>query len=278
LQGPQAKFSLGAKGPSSQFGMQAEGGIYLWNAGVPTGQITGSKEGSPTDWHIRNGQVEEGREGFNKQFADIEQDTGIKLRSQSVLPQAGDNTAPVHMKVPNVNLNFGNSEEGRVRGTASGGQQSTLAGTNEFQTQERQPNMIDNVRGFFGMEDKAQRVISPEAMSATLTELAKQNPEHPELQYVSPEALREANKDRLVDFTDPTTGERSKGFKVGDWVDTTLAVSTGGPGLHVRPDNLPEGSVGEDGKLKDGIAMPHWDAHKDPRGVPAHAGTPDRAP
>jgi hypothetical protein len=60
-------------------------------------------------------------------------------------------------------------------------------------------------------------------------------------------------------------------------VDTTLAVSTGGPGLHVRPENLPEGSV-TNGQITGESVMPHWDAHQDPRGVPAHAGTPNRAP
>ncbi|MEM8796571.1 MAG: hypothetical protein AAGE61_13465 [Pseudomonadota bacterium] len=212
IQGPQfqtgiAPLTFRAERPFQPFvfaGEQVEIGVYVQLESNKVSQLTGETPPSATDWHIVNGEVSEGREAWNTQFSDIEEAAGIVLRSQSIVPSKGDDTAPIFVK-PNADM-----------------------------IDEKIPGQPDNV-------------VTLEQLADALAKVGDAFPDRPEFKYVTPKALLLANPDKAVTISDPETGTFTKGFVVGDWIETNLAVSLGGPGIYLKPNSLAEENFADDG-------------------------------
>ena len=101
-----------------------------------------------------------------------------------------------------------------------------------------------------------------------MTQLAARDPEHIELAYVTPAQLLRNNRDRLYTVIDPTSGERTLAFKVGDWFDTGLLQVHGQRGLYLPRTEELSALFGKDGRLN-GTRLPHWQNHVDPNGKEA---------
>jgi hypothetical protein len=81
--------------PYQQTGSQHEFGVYLFNRGQ---SLTPPKP--PADWHIVNGEITTDAAAWQQQFESLRGTGGLELRTESVLPQMGDRTAGVYVKVP----------------------------------------------------------------------------------------------------------------------------------------------------------------------------------
>jgi hypothetical protein len=212
---------------------------------------------------------------------------GYELKGESLLPWMGDSDAHVFFKVPNANVNFGNRqpEQGHsvvaIPPDASQGEyfraadgstyQHPLAGSNEYRTntdREVDEGFLKWVRRHLPFHDK-RAYISVDNLAALMTQAASRAPEHIELAYVTPDVLVQANPDKVFEIVDPTTGEITQGFKVGDWVDTGLMQLEGQRGLFVDRERLPGHMFKADGSIDPQAELPHWLEHLSPQGVPA---------
>jgi hypothetical protein len=82
--------------PYAHVGTQHEVGIYLVNHG----RSFAPRDPQSKDWHIVNGEVTDGKQAWEQQFAPIEAQHGVELRTESVLPALGETTAGVYVQVP----------------------------------------------------------------------------------------------------------------------------------------------------------------------------------
>ncbi len=231
----QVSAGVGKAAASVKVGYQIEYGGYVENYGTQLAPRFGKGKKEVTDWHIVNGKITEGRDAWNKQFSKIEKKTGIVFRSQSVVKSENDNVAPVYLKTPNIALNFGNKTPNAIRSVAGDKQQRTIKDSAYFRTVGKADNNPDNFFDF--LSGKRPDAISANALVASFRELSKRFPEYAEFKVIDAETLIKLNSRKMVEFIDPTTGEKAKGFKLGDWINTGLSTSLGGPGLYAAPGN-----------------------------------------
>jgi hypothetical protein len=245
-------------------------------------------EKAASDWWLSHGELKNNlddpeQKTRGQEFADLAA-LGYQLKGESLLPALGDNNAQVFLRVPDANVNFGNRSPSQGQDvlaippdagqdeyfTAPDGTtlQHPLAGSNEYRThtdRKADENLLDWAKRKLPFTEKDQ-YISVDNLSALMTQAASRAPQHMELAYVTPEALADANKDKLYTIVDPTTGETTQGFKVGEWVNTGLMQVEGERGLFVDRDRLPDSLFKPDGSLNPEAQLDHWKDHLSPVG------------
>jgi hypothetical protein len=250
-----------------------------------------------SDWWLADGVLKSNLEdprqtSRGNEFEDLAA-FGFQLKGESLIPALGDRTAEVFLRVPDANVNFGNRTPGQSQDVlaippdAAEGEyvldddgvtrQRPEGDTNEYRTQTDRKvdeNFLDWAKRKVPFTRKDE-YISVENLSALMTQAAGRAPRHIELAYVTPDALIDANAQKLYTIVDPTTGEKTRGFKVGDWVNTGLMQVEGQGGLFVDRDRLPESAFNADGSIDQRVELDHWKGHLSPQGEESLA-TPKR--
>jgi hypothetical protein len=278
----QARVKLKSSGePGADIGSYTEAGGSVSSTFFP-----GDKAAS--DWWLADGALRNNLEDpqqttRGQEFADLAA-LGYHLKGESLLPVLGDSSARVFLRVPDANVNFGNRTAGQGQDvlaippdanegeyfTAADGTtlQHPLADSNAYRThtdRKADENLLDWAKRKIPFTDKDQ-YISADNLSALMTQSASRAPAHMELAYVTPEALVDANQDKLYTIVDPTTGQTTQGFKVGDWVNTGLLQIEGQRGLFVDRDRLPDSLFKDDGSINPEAELDHWTDHLSPTG------------
>ena len=190
----------------AKVGVQAELGVYVHNETVPLSSLVERKQ-TVKDWHIVNGAVSDDRDKFLKQFAEIEKHSGLRMLSESVIPDWGDRSAGVYVKAPS----------------------SHAGGTPSWQAMKN--------RSTFAVD--GQRFVSVANMAKMLNKLGTDMPKYKELRFVTADTLQRLNGDRLATLKNPGDGQTLAAFKADDWINTSARVAVGGPGLFLPKDVAP---------------------------------------
>jgi hypothetical protein len=276
--------------PGVNGGLTVDTGMYS-EAGL--NGFSGFKSDVPvaSDWWLTNGRARNNLEDPTQasraqEFASLRQ-YGYEFKGESLLPALGDNTAHVFMRVPNANVNLGNTTPGQsqdviaippdarqgeyVAAPDGSVRQNPIAQGTEYRapTELRSDkNFVDWARRHLLLGQRDQ-YISVDNTAALMTQLASRAPRNIELAYVTPQQLARNNADKLYTIVDPTTGQQTQAFKVGDWIDTSLLQVEGHPGLYIDRENLDSSLLNAQGQLQLKTDLPHWRQHLSPQGQPS---------
>lgn len=265
-------------------------GEYV-EAGMSGVSVFNSNQRVASDWWLANGQMRNNlkdptQASRAQEFASLRR-FGYEFKGESLLPALKDNTAHVFMRVPNANVNFGNTTAGQSQDviaippeapqgeyiTAPDGslRQNPIGQGRDYRAQTEArggENFIDWARRHLPLGTRDQ-YISVDNTAALMTQLASRSPQSIELAYVTPQQLARSNADKLHTIVDPTTGQQTQAFKVGDWIDTTLLQVEGRPGLYIDKQKLDPRLLNAQGEVQLEADLPHWPQHLSPQQQPS---------